>query len=273
MRLTAHYYRYHEADPALDVPAEGHQGWATKTVEVPRDQSALICMHFWNFGLDDRLPYRPEAPLAGWYRVQEYVSRMIPITRDIIPPLLAAARAHNLPVVHMANLPNLRNCPGYTLAQQTAGPEPERADGAPRPPSRQEFEQGRLRDVYGAHNPPNDMGDVSLIDFPPQARPLDEEPVVISTHQLNAVCRQRDIWHLIYCGFCVNDCIQTSPGGMVDMTRLGYACSIIRDATTAAEYRETARAELAKQIALCKVSVTSGYVFESADLIAALADA
>jgi len=84
---------------------------------------------------------------------------------------------------------------------------------------------------------------------------------------------QRDIWHLIYCGFCVIDCIQTSPGGMVDMTRLGYACSIIRDATTAAEYRETVRAELAKQIALCKVSVTSGYVFESADLIAALADA
>jgi len=70
----------------------------------------------------------------------------------------------------------------------------------------------------------------------------------------------------------VNDCIQTSPGGMVDMTRLGYACSIIRDATTAAEYRETARAQLAKQIALCKVSVTSGYVFDSADLIAALAD-
>ena len=51
-----------------------------------------------------------------------------------------------------------------------------------------------------------------------------------------------------------------------------YACSIVRDATTAAEYRETARLELSKQIALCKVSLGSGYVFDSADLIAALAN-
>jgi nicotinamidase-related amidase len=272
MRLTAHFYRYYDADLTAEVPADALLGWDTKTLEVPQNESALACMHFWNFGLDERLPYAPDAPWAGWYRVQEYFSRAIPITRDVMPPLLRAARAHGLGVIHVGSGSHILKYPGFAMARDLAGDDPPRPEGAPSSTARDAWFKERNRDLYGPHNPPNVTYDFAPVDFPPQVKPLDSEPIVVSTHQLNAVCRQRGIWHLIYCGFCVNSCIEDSPGGMVDMRRLGYACSILRDATTAAEYRETARHELCKQVAFCKVSLGSGYVFDSADLIAALED-
>jgi hypothetical protein len=57
---------------------------------------------------------------------------------------------------------------------------------------------------------------------------------------------------------------------MVDMHRHGVLCSVIRDATTAVETRETARSQLAKELGLWRVSVQFGFVFESRDVIHAL---
>ncbi|HUT75242.1 MAG TPA: alcohol dehydrogenase catalytic domain-containing protein [Armatimonadota bacterium] len=53
-------HRQYDADLASDVPAEGFLGWDAMTVDVPKDESAIVCMHFANFGLDERLPYGPE---------------------------------------------------------------------------------------------------------------------------------------------------------------------------------------------------------------------
>ncbi|MFO8079566.1 MAG: hypothetical protein R6V07_04585, partial [Armatimonadota bacterium] len=61
-----------------------------------------------------------------------------------------------------------------------------------------------------------------------------------------------------------------SPGGMADMSRHGIMCSTIREATTAVENAETAREELAKQIALWRVALAFGYVFDLEDFLAAL---
>lgn len=45
-------------------------------------------------------------------------------------------------------------------------------------------------------------------------------------------------------------CLQNSPGGMIDMARYGIMRSVLRDAVTAVENKETAEDELAKEIAL-----------------------
>jgi hypothetical protein len=58
--------------------------------------------------------------------------------------------------------------------------------------------------------------------------------------------------------------------GMVDMHRHGVFCSVIRDATTAVEMAETARDQIAKELALWRVSLQYGFVFESRDLMNAL---
>ncbi len=100
--------------------------------------------------------------------------------------------------------------------------------------------------------------------------PLDNEPVVATTEELTGLCRARGIWHLIYAGFCIGVCIFLVPGAMFEMRRLGYVCSIVRDATTAVENHLTARDELGKQVYLWQVASFFGYAFDSKDLVAAL---
>ena len=85
---------------------------------------------------------------------------------------------------------------------------------------------------------------------------------MINSQQLNAACRERGIWNLVYVGFAINWCLLASPGGMIDMSRMGYVCSTIRQATTAVENRETCTTEQAKEIALWRLSLMFGYVFD-----------
>ena len=61
-----------------------------------------------------------------------------------------------------------------------------------------------------------------------------------------------------------------SPGGMIDMSRHGVMCSAIRQAVTAVENKETAPTEAAKELALWRVSVMFGFVFDVDDLVDAL---
>jgi nicotinamidase-related amidase len=271
MELLSHYYAQHDADLTAEVPAESFGGWKQRSLDVPKQESALVVMHAWNPGLVDTLPFGPDAPHAGWYRVVEYLPRAMRITREVLPPLLAAARAGGLDVIHVGTKQYASRYPGYALAMDIAGASPEPRHGAPTSAVREQWDRERLAQALGAHNLCDIDAGFSLLDIAPQAMPLDHEPLVVDAHQFNAVCRHRRIWHLIYCGFAINWCMLLSPGGMADMVRLGYTCSAIRDAVTAAENRDTARQELCKEIALWRVALDFGYVFDSADLIAALA--
>jgi hypothetical protein len=57
---------------------------------------------------------------------------------------------------------------------------------------------------------------------------------------------------------------------MVEMSRHGLLCSTIREATTAIEHRETARTETAKALALWRVALAFGFVFDLEDFLAEL---
>ncbi len=54
------------------------------------------------------------------------------------------------------------------------------------------------------------------------------------------------------------------------MQKYGCMCSAIRDATTAVENKQSAAEEWAKEIALWRVALAFGFVFESKDIIAAV---
>jgi hypothetical protein len=77
-------------------------------------------------------------------------------------------------------------------------------------------------------------------------------------------------YNLIYAGFAINWCLLMSPGGMLDMSRHGVMCSALRQAVTAVENKETARRELCKEIALWRVALAFGFVFDVADFMAAI---
>lgn len=271
LRLPAHYYRQHDADLEADVPGRGYAGWTTRMLDVPLEKTALVSMHAWNPGLVDEIPAGPGSPYAGWFRMVEYLPRAMEISKEVFPPLLGAARKAGMAVVHVASEESYtERYEAYRRIREVAGPGPEMPPGAVDDPLKKQWQEERGTQMTGAHNQPDIAAGFKHIDFAPQAMPEPGEAVVINSHQLNAACREKGVWHLVYIGFALNWCLLASPGGMVDMRRMGYVCSTIRQATTAVENKESCTDELAKQIALWRVSLMFGYVFDVDPVLRAL---
>jgi nicotinamidase-related amidase len=260
--LEAGYYQQFDADLSLEVPAEGFRGWTAVPVDLALERTALVSMHAWQFGPQEKVP--------GLYRQIEYINRAKRIMGEVYPPVLAAARGAAMPVIHVVGGGSdyFKDLPGYHDTVNLAGEEPENLPGAAVDPAVERLK--RIKDQHRIHNLHDVMAGHEAVDFPSEARPLPGEPVAHTTYQLNAVCRSRGVTHLIYIGVAINWCLLMSPGGMIDMSRLGYMCSTIGQATTAVENKETARNELAKAIALWRVALHFGFVFDADDFVAAL---
>ena len=271
--LPAHYYKQYDADLTADIPGRGYDGWTTRMLDVPLERTALVSMHAWNPGLVDEIPAGPDSPYAGWFRFVEYLSRAVPITQNVIPPVLKAARDANMTVIHVGSTEAYTGkYEGYQTAKALTGEPLGEPAGAVDDPLRQQWQKERGVQMQGGKNGEEIRAGQRFLDFPPQAMPEAGEPVVINSHQLNAVCREKGIWHLIYIGFAINWCLLASPGGMIDMRRMGYVCSTIRQATTAVENKETCSEEWAKKVALWRVALMFGYVFDADPFVTALQD-
>ena len=67
----------------------------------------------------------------------------------------------------------------------------------------QEFRGAHV--FVGKHNAEDCNKDfAAMTDFPAPARPLGDEPIAENAEQLLAVCLDRKVNHLIYCGFAIN---------------------------------------------------------------------
>lgn len=263
LKVAAQYYKQHDADLEKDIPGRGYDGWTTRMLDVPLERTALVSMHAWNPGLVDEIPAGVGSPYAGWFRFVEYLSRAVPITQNVFPPVLKAAREASMTVIHVGSTEAYTGeYEGYQAAKDLAGPEPDLLEGAVDDPLKTQWQAERSVQMTGKKNGEEIKAGQQFLDFPPQAMPEAGEPVVINSHQLNAVCREKGIWHLVYIGFAINWCLLASPGGMIDMRRMGYVCSTIRQATTAVENRETCTDEIAKEVALWRVALMFGYVFD-----------
>ncbi len=253
--LRASYYQQFDADYSLDVPGEGYGGWRKADVEIDLDHTALVVMHAWEVGTREMYP--------GWHRAVEYMPRARAILETVFPPLLDAVREHGLTLFHVVGGGDYyRDYSGYRKAVQLAGPTPRLEQIAP-DPALEALRRFRKAHVFvGAHNERDVARGFERIDFAPQARPVGDEGVAENADQLYALCVDRAVNHLIYVGFAINWCLLMSPGGMLDMSRRGVMCSVLRQAVTAVENKETARAELGKQLALWRVSLAFGFVFD-----------
>lgn len=263
MKLPARTYQQFDADPARAVPAESYGGWQRVQVELAPTRTALVVMHAWDANTPGEYP--------GWDRTVEYRGRARHIIAEVFPPLLAAVRASPLPVFHVVGGGDYyRDLPGYRRAVALAGPQPD-APPVPSDPTWHALQTlRRARSFPGAHNAADVAAGFARLDFAPTARPLGDEGIAENSAQLAALCRERGVNHLVYVGFALNWCLLMSPGGMVDMARLGCLCSTIEEAVTAVENRETAAAEREKQQALWRVALEFGFVFSLSDFLAAL---
>src|ERR1051325_3633351 len=264
LKLDAQIYRNFPADHARDVPAEGFGGWTTVPVELPLAETALVSMHAWGCCTPELHPLTSQS--------QEYPPRARRILETVFPPLLSAARAAGMTVLHVvAGGDYYQHLPAYRHAVELAGEEPEFTGDAPHSDA-----NIRFRALKAQYNGPGSQHREAVAaeghrtDFAPQAPPLTGEGSAANAAQLHALCRERGVSHLVYTGFAVNWCLLTSAGGLRDMARRWYFCSTIRDATTAVENKESARTEAHKEEALWRISTGYGFVFDAQPFIAAL---
>lgn len=260
--MRARYYQQFDADYTRDIPGEGYGGWKTAEIEVPKERTALVIMHAWETGTFADYP--------GWYRAVEYIPRAARICREVFPPLLATVREAGWNLFHVVGGGDYyRHLPGYQRAAALAGPMPSPPESIPSDPALDRLRRFRAEHVFvGWHNEADVARGFQNLDFPPEARPQDTEGIAENGHQLFALCREAGVSHLIYAGFAVNWCLLLSPGGMAEMSGRGLLCSVIPQATTAVENRETAREERCKEIALWRVALAFGFVFELEDFLA-----
>ncbi len=272
LRLKGEYYRHYPVDFSKDSEgARGFKGWGeTVDIAVSADETALIPMHIWNVGLSPELPFSSEGPAGGVMDMLEWASRSAPIIQTEIPPVLDAARKAGIAVVHVASGEDYaKKYPGFRKAVRVAGPEPQGLSKALRHDQSIPPDDRKTELLFGSRFTESIDYYSKHIDFPDQAKPLNNEYVVTTAHQLTEVLRSMGVRNLIYIGFAINWCLWFSPGGMSDMSRLGYRCNCIREAVTAVENKESAKGEFNKQQALWRISLMFGYIHGKDDFIEA----
>jgi hypothetical protein len=259
--IRARYYEQFDADFSQDVPEEGFGGWKSAELEINPDRTALVVMHAWDCGTYEQFP--------GWWERVPYIPRSHRIAEEVFPPLLGAVRESPLELFHVVGGGDYyTDLPGYQRAVELAGPvedSPEKVEADPSLERLRKFKQDLI-----AHTTEDTGRGFKQVDFPEPARPFGDEGIAANAPQLLALCQDAGINHLVYVGFAINWCLLLSPGGMADMSKHGVMCSTIPEATTAVENADTARDELAKQIALWRVALSFGYVFDLEDFLAAL---
>jgi len=221
-------------------------------------------MHAWDAGTREQFP--------GWYRAVPYIPRAQEIARTVFPKLLAAVRASDLPLFHVVGGGDYyKDLPGYKRAVELAGLEPSPLEKAAADATRTALDEFRAAHTFvGRHNEEDVKRGFARLDFMPEARPIEGEGIAENGHQLFALCKEKEINHLVYAGFAINWCLLLSPGGMAEMQRYNVMCSALRQATTAVENGATARFELCKEIALWRVSLAFGFVLDVDDFVTAL---
>jgi len=265
LTIPTWYYQQFDADYALDVPEEGFGGWKRTNLEFSREHMALVVMHAWDLGTREKF--------AGWWRAVPYAPRSQTVLRKVFPGLLKTVRRSGIPLFHVVGGQSRywKDLPGYKRAASLAGPDTEASEQVVSDPLRDKLAAFRQKHCFvGQHNQKDVERGFEQLDFAEQARPVGDEGIAENSRQLFALCRQRGVNHLVYCGFAINWCLLLSPGGMAEMHKYGLWCSALRQATTAVENRETARNELCKEIALWRVALAFGFGFDVDDFVNAI---
>ena len=222
--------------------------------QVPIGQSALILVDLWNL-----------------HHIEGWVDRVNEITQNIILPVTEKARDVGMTVVHAPSPEVLRNQTydvyhGHTAPKKKADPK--------WPP-----EKFRLRkDEYAVFENPREQPPgldfrwsklKSKLGMSPLMKIHANDFVVATGQQLQDLCEDKKILHLIYAGFATNWCILFRDYGIIEMAKQGYNCMLMRDATDGIEFPDTLEKKWATELAIREVEQKYGFTLSSDDFIQA----
>lgn len=267
LALDCWKYRLYPCDFDRPIEAAHSQlGWTQHRLHVPRSETALLLMHVWNHGYPGGLQWDAASPNLAHVRACEWVARCKQCYDQSLPPIVAAARAAGIQIVHVASSTDYaeRYEQYHRTRAEVTQPPTEPPPGAIK---RDDLEWFPPELTMGPDFERDSQGVEP--DFPPHLAPRDDDLVVVTTHELNTVLRARRIWHLTYCGFAINVCLWHSPAGMFDMKRLGYQCGCIRQGTVAVENNESAQTRGNHRYAMWWTSHHYGWVLDDEDYIRA----
>jgi len=266
MKLPVRFYRSYPMDVQAKHPALGHVGQAEKVMELDAGQTVVAGLHLWNVGEPDGPDVTPDGPDWPLTKIYEYYRDAAVVTNSKIRPILAAARAAGLGVVHVVNDRYAHKYPQYAKTGEKYGHREADATPAPDLSWRPEF----YEDHYGPGVDKSVMAAVKKkLRIPQAVAPEPTDDMVLSGYQFAHLMADRQAHTIIYTGFATNECLLFAGGGMAEM-RDRCRLILVRDATVALEHKETVLEHANRDAAIRLVEHSFGYTCTTADLLHAL---
>ncbi len=268
LRLPVRHYQIAQLyGPGM--PPSGEEGLHQETLEVPIGHAGLVLAHVWNLGEPDG-PYPLEGSTGRPGEAGHWVSIARPIIETKIKPALEAAREAKLSVFHMAQASYARKYPQYRAIAKDPELNPPRTASyqrCVRPRSNEEI----WKHEYGEGYPgPVWRTHPEKFDIAAAVKPRPDEDVFLTAHQLNGLCRRKDIDTLLYAGFMADICLLDVSGALREMANTyRYRCVALRDGTTAYEFAETHERGWMTFAAIRRVEQDMGFSALSTDFVKA----
>lgn len=268
--LPWHIYRHYPADfSRWNEAAAGFKGWDSEVRDLDLSRTCIALMHFPDTGLTPDSIFSPDCPNPNLLGTVEWIPRTMQVVQFRMPELLKAARAAGLQVAHVGvSGPPYTEGPIWEQCVKEAGdPPPTDTDVIERDAAR--WAQ-HTRDVFDLPRPNPPDTPPHTFGLPSEFLPQGNDIIAQHPWQLHRLLKNRQIDHIIYCGWALNWCLWFSPCGMCDMDRKGYLCSALRGGCVAIENRESAVGEKNLEYAYWKTSTMFGYIFDYQELMQAL---
>lgn len=214
---------------------------------LPLAQTALVLVDVWDN-----------------HFIESWLERAGRVTAEGVVPVLVAARAAGMMVVHAPSPPIAEN---YEQLKRFAPVEP--SGPADWPPAEFRARAGEYAAFRGPRSQPPGIPSIPELGMSPLVEVLAAEYVVATGDQLHEVAREQGIVHLIFAGFATNWCILNRDYGMRAMARRGYNMILLRDATAGVEFPDTVDTCFATEMAIREVEQQLGFSAANADFFAA----
>ena len=216
------------------------------TMSLPVRQTALVLVDVWNN-----------------HFIESWLERASQVTREAVVPVLEAARAAGLTIVHAP-------CPEVAAQfDQLARHQPPRPEPEPDwPPAEFRNRQGVCAAFRGPRDQPPGIPRIDSLGMSPAIEVADDDFVVATGQQLHDLCRGRGILHLVYAGFATNWCVLGRDYGMRAMRRRGYNLILLRDATMGVEFPDTLGELMATELAVREAEQQIGFSASNENFLA-----
>jgi len=214
---------------------------------LPIEQTALVLVDMWDN-----------------HFIESWLERAEQITREAVVPVLEAARATGLSIVHAPSPPVAEQ---FEELKEHAPPVPSASSDWP--PAEFRSRQGEYAVFRGPRAQPPGIPPIDRLGMSPHIEVQDGEFVVATGEQLHVLLAERGILHVVYAGFATNWCILNRDYGMRAMAGRGYNLVLLREATAGVEFPDTVAEGLATEMAVREVEQQLGFSAANADFLAA----